>query len=263
MTSRLLAPLLAAAALLAPAAALAQVYGGIDRDEPLARFQDPLCPGVIGVQLDRAQDVVSIIRQNAEMLGLRMADPQTCDPNLIVAVIKDPGAFVNQMVKGRPYLVQEMDGNERAALLNGTGPVRAWDRVEVRTRDGLFVSRRETLDQLPFATEQMAHSKIYKATRRDIISAMVLIDPSAVQGVTVTQLADFATMRALSNDAGAAIQPPHATILHLFDAGADKPAALTDADWILLRTLYSTQPNDPASITLAMANDRIAKNAAE
>ena len=41
--------LVAAAAALAPAGAGAKVYSGADRDVPLARFQDPLCPGIAGV----------------------------------------------------------------------------------------------------------------------------------------------------------------------------------------------------------------------
>jgi hypothetical protein len=131
----------------------------------------------------------------------------------------------------------------------------------VRTRDGMMVARRENLDELPETTVQMAHSKIYKATRRDIASAMVLLEPSAVQGLTVTQLADYATMRALSDDAGEQIATPHASILKLFDGDGDRPVGLTDADWVILRTIYSTEPNDPAAITLAMASDRIAKGA--
>jgi hypothetical protein len=264
MSRRLFASFAAAAvALLAPTVAGAQVFGGAARDVPLARFQSPLCPGVIGIQVERAQEIVGLIRDNAQMLGLPLADPQTCDPNVIVAVMNDPRGYLRGLMKRRPYLWQEMDSDQRTRLLDTPGPVRSWARIEVRTRDGLMVSRRENLTDLPLTTGQMAHSKIYRATRRDIISAMVLLDPSAVNGLTVTQLADYATMRALSDDAGEQISAPHGTILRLFDAGGDKPAALTGADWIFLRTLYSTQPNDPAAITLAMANDRIAKKAAE
>lgn len=260
MSRRLIAPLLAAAAatlLSGPAAA--QVFGGADRDVPLARFQDALCPGVVGIQLEQAQEIVGLIRQNATMLGLRLADSQTCEPNVIVAVIADPVTYLDGMMKRRPYLLQELDGRQRERLLKAAGPVRSWARIVVRTRDGMMVPRRENLDDLPEATMQMAHSKIYKATRRDIISALVLVDAAAAHGLSVAQLADYATMRALSDDAGEQLHAPRATILHLFDSGADKPAGLTDSDWTLLRTLYSTQPNDPAAITLAMASDRIAK----
>jgi hypothetical protein len=262
VSHRYLARLLVAVGALAtltPAAAAGQVFGGADRDVPLARFQDPLCPGVVGIQLEQAQEIVGLIRDNAQMLGLRLADSKSCDPNVIVAVMDDPQGFLKELVKKRPYLLQELGKRQRERLLAGSGPVRSWARIEVRTRDGLMIPRRVNLDELPQTTQQMAHSKIYTATRRDIISAMVLVEPSAVHGLSVTQLADYATMRALSDDAGEAIPAPHATILHLFDASGEKPAGLTGSDWIFLKTLYSTEPNDPAAITLAMANDRIAR----
>lgn len=263
MSRRLFTPLLiAVAALSIPTSATAQVYGGADRDVPLARFQDPLCPGVVGIQLEQAQEIVGVIRENAKMLGLRLADSETCEPNIIVAVMNDPREFLNGLMERRPYLLQELDKSQQQALLDAPGPVRSWARVEVRTRDGLMVSRREGLVQPPQATMWMAHSKIYTATRRDIISAMVLLQPAAVKGLTVAQLGDYATMRALSDHAGEQIEAPHATVLHLFDPGADKPDGLTDADWTLLRTLYSTPANDPAAITLAMANERIARGEA-
>jgi hypothetical protein len=257
------ASLFAAAALgaaLLTTSGAAEVFGGAARDVPLARFQDPLCPGVVGIQLERAQEIVGIIRDNATRLGLRTADPQTCEPNLIVDVMDDPRAYLQGLMKRRPYLWQEMDSRQRQKLLEDSGPVRSWVRVQVRTRDGMMVPLRENLVELPQTTMAMAHSKIYRATRRDIISAMVLIEPSAAQGLTVAQLADYATMRALSDDAGDQIAEPHPSILTLFGHSGDRPAGLTDADWVLLRTIYSTEPNDPAAITLAMANDRIAKS---
>jgi hypothetical protein len=259
VSCRLIAPFLVAAAMLASGPSAAQVFGGADRDVPLARFQDALCPGVVGVQVAQAQDIVGLIRENAAMLGLRLADSQTCDPNLIVAVIADPVAYLDGLMKRRPDLLHELDGRQRERLLKGSGPARTWARIVVRTRDGMMVARRENLDELPETTVQMAHSKIYKATRRDIISAMVFVDPAAAHGLSVAQIADYATMRALSDDAGDQLHSPRPTILGLFDAGADKPAGLTDSDWTFLRTLYSTPANDPAAITLAMASDRIAR----
>ena len=212
-----------------------------------------------GIQLEQAQEIVAVIRANAQKLGLRLSDSTTCQPNLILAVMSAPRAFLEKLITDRPYLVEDLDPGEREALLHTPGPVLSWNRVEVRTRDGMMVSRHLNLDDIPVMRTQMAHSKIYRAIRRDIISAMVLVEASAVQGLTVAQLADYTTMRALSDDDAAQLPSVHPTILHLFDSGGDKPAGLTDADRIFLGTLYSTQPNDPASITLAMANDRIAK----
>jgi hypothetical protein len=256
---------LTATALLAPLPVAAQVFGGADRGEPAARFEDPLCPGVAGLPVETAELVVGQIRQNAQAVGLPLADTETCEPNLLVVVMKDPDAYLDDLRSRRPYLFAAMDQDERQALFAGSPAVRAWLRIVTRTRDGMIVDRRENLTDIPEATVAAAHSKIYVPTRRDISSAMILLKPSAVQGLSVTQLGDYATMRALGGDQGTALVVPRGTILSLFDAGAAaRPDGLSSGDRIFLQTLYSTMPNNPAAITLAMAGQRIAKgNGAE
>jgi len=264
VSRRLLAPLLAAvAALLVPAAAAGQVYGGADRDMPLARFEDPLCPGIIGVALNSAQDMVSLIRQNASELGLPLADGESCEPNLIVAVLEDPRAYANKLKADRPYLFTDLSREQRQAFFEAVGPTRSWNWVLTRTRDGLPIYRADGLTDPARTSMMAAHSRIYVPTRRDIARAIVLLDRKAVQGMTVAQIADYATMRGLSGDAAERLSMPRDSILNLFEAGSStRPTGLTRSDHILLQTLYSTLPNNPAAITLAMADRRIAETQA-
>jgi hypothetical protein len=264
---RLQASLLTAAAtgaaLLMPASAPAQVYGGADRDVPLARFEDPLCPGIIGVALGSAQDMVSLIRESATGLGLPLADSESCEPNLIVAVLNDPRAYADKLGKDRPYLFRDLNQEQRQAFFDAPGPARSWNRVLTRTRDGLPIYRSDGLTNPERTTMMAAHSRIYVPTRRDIVWAIVLLDRKAVQGMTVAQIADYATMRGLSGDAAERLSAPRDSILNLFEAGSRAgPAGLTRPDRIFLQTLYSTMPNNPAAITLAMADRRIAETQA-
>jgi len=257
---RLFAPLLAAAAFLMPGSAGAQVYGGADRDMPLARFQDPLCPGIVGVALDSAQDMVSLIRENATVLGLPLADGESCEPNLIVAVLDDPRAYADQLRTERPYLFHDLSREQREGFFDGAGPARSWARILTRTRDGLPIYQADGLPRPSATTMMAAHSKIFVPTRRDVVWAIVLLDKKAVQGLTVTQVADYATMRGLSGDQAEQLSAPRNSILSLFDAGAGtKPRGLTRSDQIFLQTLYSTLPNNPAAVTLAMADRKIAE----
>jgi hypothetical protein len=263
VSHRLTHSFLAAATLavfLAPAPAAAQVFGGADRGEPIPRFEEPLCPGVVGLQLESAETVVGEIRHNAETLGLPLADPETCEPNVIVGVLNDPRRYFEDLRSRRPYLFATMEQDGRAALFEGSAPVRAWIRVVTRTRDGMIVDRRENLTDIPQTTVSAAHSKIYVPTRRDIASAMILLDPAAIRGLSAEQLGDYATMRALGGDQGAALVAPGGSILSLFDGtAAAKPTRLSSGDRIFLQTLYSTMANNPAAITLAMASQRIAQ----
>jgi hypothetical protein len=241
-----------------PASAAAKVYSGADRDVPLARFEDPLCPGIVGVQQTSAEAMVGLIRENAAELGLQLADPQTCEPNLLVAVMDDPRGYLDGLRKRKPYLFDWLGKAERQALFETPGPAHTWTRAFMRSRDGLPVYPSQSLTELPQTQMEAAHSLIYVPIRRDIVSAMVLIEKRAVQGMSVAQVADYATMRGLSGDQAEKLQAPGATILNLFGTGA-RPAGLTRSDRIFLRTLYSTMPNNPAAITLSLADQRIAE----
>src|SRR5690349_7071580 len=169
---------LAGAAMLAPLPALAQAD-----EEPLARFEDALCPGVLALRQEAAEQMVGRLRANAEMLGLRMAENGDCQANFVVGFVADGQAFLSDLQDRSSYIFAEMTRDERVALLSDQGPARAMLRIRSRSRDGIPISRRENLSQPPTTSMWMAHSKIYSATRNDIISAMVLFDRDAIRGL--------------------------------------------------------------------------------
>lgn len=253
--------ILAAAALLAAAfsslPAQADVLGGANRHVPLARFADPICPGIVGLDVAVAEAMVGRIRQNAEELGLPLGDPAKCDPNVIATFVSDGKDYITRLEKQQGWMFVDMSRQERDALFNAPGNIRTWTRTVVRNRDGMPVARREGLSELPEAPMWMAHSRIYVATRRDYLVSMVLFDRDAIDGMTVFQLADYVTMRSLGGEAFGEIAPEGQTILALPTNGADAPRALTAADWTYLRTLYGTMPNLPAAVTLATVQARI------
>src|SRR5688500_15907400 len=94
---------LAGAALLAPLPAAAQAD-----EEPLARFEDPLCPGVLGLRQDAAEQMVGHLRANAEMLGLRMAENGDCEANFIVGFVRDGQSFLTELQDRSSYIFTEM-----------------------------------------------------------------------------------------------------------------------------------------------------------
>ena len=237
---------LAGAAMLAPLSAVAQAD-----EEPLARFEDELCPGVLGLQQEAAEAMVGHLRANAEVLGLHMAANGDCEANFIVAFVRDGQAFLSQLEDRSSYIFAEMTREERIALLSTDGPTRTVLRVRARSRDGMPISRRENLTDLPQTTMWMAHSKIYSATRNDILSAMVLFDRDAIKGLTLTQLADYATFRALVHSLPDPAASGTASILTLFDGGEPRPAGLTEFDHAYLTQLYTGMANLPAPAKLA------------
>lgn len=245
---RILAAGAALAAALLAAAAPAQAQS--DR-EPLARFQDPICPGIVGLRVEAAEQMVGRIRQTVHDLGLRLAPEADCRPNLLVAVLADGGAFIDTLERDKEYLFAEMSHEEAEALTDETGPVRALLRVRARSRDGMPIARREDLTTPPETAMWMAHSKVYLATRNDILSALVLFDRDAVSGMTVGQLADYATMRALAHTLPENVAARPDSILALFEGGAERPTGLTEFDRTYLAGLYQGMPNLPGAARMA------------
>lgn len=233
----------AAAALVASPSALAQ-----SDEEPLARFEDPLCPGVAGLKQDAAEAMVGRIRENAELLGLRLAANGDCEANLVVAFVEDGRAYLERLHAKNPRVFGDMALADRRALLSSSGPVRVFQRIVPHSRDGRPIPRHENLTDVPQTAMWMAHSKIYSATRNDIHHALVLIDRDEIDGIGVGPLADHATFVGLTHVLPRTFDD---SILALFGSAPSRPAALTEFDRAYLRTLYEGVPNLPGPARLA------------
>jgi hypothetical protein len=234
-------------------------------DRPLARIEDRLCPGVIGLRRDAAELMIDRIRWNAERLDMRLADDTACSPNLIIAFVEDGKAQIAELQDKQPWLFQSLTIPERTALLEEDGPVRVWTTAQMRTRDGMPIQRRESLDAPPVVQMWMAHSKIYLTIREDITQVVVLFDRAAVRGKTVIQLADYATMRSFAKTRPAEGEVALDTILTLFDADLP-PDGLTQFDQAYLRSVYDWIPNLPAASKLLGVNrelDQVIEEEAE
>jgi hypothetical protein len=227
------------------------------RDRPLARIEDRLCPGVIGLKRDGAELMIDRIRWNAERLHMWMADDRDCRPNLIIAFVEDGHAELAGIADRQPWLFSDLTTAQRRALLATEGPVRVWTTALTRTRDGMPIERRESLDSPPQVEMWMAHSKLYLTIREDITQTVVLFDRAGVRGKSIIQLADYATMRGFARTRPAAGDARLDTILALFDPEHEPPQQLTDFDQAYLTNLYSEIANLPAAMRLADVSNEL------
>lgn len=235
LRSCLVAVALAASALAAPASA-----DGILR-EPLPRFEDRLCPGIIGLEQEYAELMVTRLRLNAQDLGLSLAREDDCDPNLVIAFVDDSRAYLTDLMDRRGYLFRDMEPADREDLLEEADAAGVWHQVASRTRDGIRVGRRENLTQVPKAGMWQAHSRIYRPVRHDITYALVLMNRADVRGLTLRQLADYATLRGLATEfPDSAAQD---SMLSLFEQEDNRPEELTAYDRAWLARLYEGIPN--------------------
>lgn len=209
-------------------------------DKPLARFIEPVCLGTMGLGADTGAAILDRMVQVAEAARVPMNGKATCSPNVLVLFIDDSHAGVERIAKRTSGLMRSLSYYEVKALLKEPGPVYAWSAVETRSRDGdrMAVDFPGDVPQLKVSTATRTALPI----RQDMLSSVVIIERKAVAGKLVTQIADYAAMRAFA-ETEPRRKGDAATILSLFDEGVVAPVEMTAFDRGYLRGVYSGAPN--------------------
>jgi len=213
-------------------------------NEPLARFEAPLCPAVFGLKGKPADEIAERIRANAQRLKARLAKAN-CMPNLLVVFAEDGQSYLGELERKYPRLFELVDQSERTELLSGAEPVRVWSNVIPRSLVSSPAYRWKGKWHIP--AHKGSVDKFFLPSRTDIDSAVVVFDKDAVIGMTALQLADYATMRGLAHTRPADGNESLETILGLFAEGSGgNPDQLTSFDLGYLESLYRFAPNIPA-----------------
>jgi hypothetical protein len=214
--------------------------------QALPRFEMPLCPGVFGLRGDYAQEMVARIRANASGLKVKLAPPG-CSPNLMIAFQDDSRAFLSNLAEQQPRMFELVSSPERTELLDQPAPVRVFSLI-VKRWTGASAPPDGWPKQRPSVWGQVSRLALPEAN--DINLALVVFNREAVVGMSLTQLADYATMRGLSHtrpiDSGQAMS----TILALFSDESREPGELTTFDRSYLHSLYFEAANQPAQSKL-------------
>jgi hypothetical protein len=232
---------------------------------PLAQFQDPVCPGILGMPRNIAEIMVDRIRYNAEKIGLDVAREGKCQPNIVVAFVLNGQKEIKRLKDKQGYIFKNIDYHELKKMAADSGPVHAWVNTIVKSRQGdvLQGDNEGDLTQIPTLNVAQSQSHIFLATRLDITNSIIMIDIPAVNGMSAVQLADYVTMRTFARTRPVSGEAAVGTILSLFDAGSEKPRELTDFDIAYLRSIYGGIPNLNAASKLARINKNLREQQAE
>lgn len=228
---------------------------------PLARFEDKICPGIVGLSGVQADKLVQMIRENVVQLGGRV-DELGCTANATVIFTDAPIEFVKKMAKTQPGY---FDLTPRALEQFTAKPraVASWHVTDTRDRDGQELAsagkvsdRKKKLFNMPAATSdsisasvvrQSAATRLYTNVREDMLVAFAVIDRQKCSGKSLRQLADLATLHLLldiNQDAG---ESTPGSILSLFEdrhEGFAPPATLSEFDRVMVQALYTPEENN-------------------
>lgn len=235
--------LVAALAAAAPAAAEAPatasetavlartVAGEPDGRRPLARLRGPLCLVVAATDQDFARTVAKRIVANAQAAGIRTRSAG-CTANALVNFTDNPRGQMQAVRDDGRKLFRRMSEKEIDTALAARDPAYVFQAVEQSPVFGFQ-------DGWPAGGGWTTENSFLRAPE-NLLSTMVVVDSSAISGLSPVQLADYVTLRLLAPTGEVAAADPAVpqTILSLFAMPETAPSEMTRFDRTYLRTLY-------------------------
>lgn len=209
----------------------------------LSRFEFSVCPAAVGVPPGQKQAIAARMRKVAEAAGIPVAGA-SCTPNVLVMVTADKKAFLDALRRKHAYLFSGVTDSGMRRLMREPGPAAAWqiDGPPVRADGAALI--RDGASGVAVNRTVVSPSRIVAATRPQFAAAAVVVESKALEGLTTTQLADYAAMRAYARtDPAALAESSAATILKVLEApmGSEIPITLTAWDLGFLKALYASE----------------------
>lgn len=232
-------------------------------DDQLGRFEEPVCPGTIGLPDKLKDEVLARIRRVTSAAAIRTARAG-CRPNLLIIVVDDKKALIEGMQREKEAYLYGIGDGVRKRLATSAGPVAAWQISDVIGPDGEPL--RVDGDGFPRLFTTIPPSRLRSGTRSRILGAIIVVEQRGLVQVTTRQLADFALVRALAPIPPKNGRPPDTSVLSLFNAGVrpeDAPQSLTWWDLALLKALASTRSDALADIQRHEIRDHIVEEMAK
>ena len=232
---------------------------------PLARFEDKICPGVVGLAPAPAEKVLQLIRADIAALGGNLQNIG-CTANATVIFTPEPAEFVRKLAVKQPGFFNFSPAGLKQFTATPR-PVVSWHVTEVRDRDGnelgntreLGMAKAKILNQTAAAGVPMnarvlrntGATHLYTSSREDMLFGFAVVDSSRIQGKTMEQLAALATLHLMLDIKQNAGANNPASILSLFDeraAGAAVPDGLSSFDRAMIEGLYRPQENNRSAV---------------
>jgi hypothetical protein len=226
-------------------------------DGQLARFNDRVCPRVIGFQDEYEAIVVDRIKDTAADVGAYVGG-ENCAPNLYVVIVDDGREFVRALEEQYPGALGGLSRREYDRVAEAEGAARSWSATMLTNSNGAGQARTPATagtgtvktgyqgSSVSFGNADVLRvyesSNINPSVEQSITASWVVLETEATFGKTLTQIADYAAMRGLAMVRPSGLDGSEDTILDLFEAQADGSApALTEFDIAYLKGLYSMQ----------------------
>lgn len=215
--------------------------------DPLARFDAArVCPKAMGLGPALDEAITTRMRRVAAAAGLRLADKDCRDGNALVIFAQDKNVMIKLLREEYPWLFQNIHG-EPIRVAKEEGAAAAWHVDGLVDRDGNALQR----DGNGYLTTRTISSptRLQAMVRPVFLTSAVVIERRGVEGLTTTQIADYAAMRVFADaDPARAVASGAPSILGVLNVpmGGETPLSVSAWDLNYLRGLYAAPPNSYA-----------------
>lgn len=206
----------------------------------IGRFHSAVCPVAMGLPAAQNVRIAERMRRVAAAASVPLAKAK-CTPNIFVIVAPNKKAAIDELSRRFPAYVSSLSDSQLRRLAADPAPATAWQVKSLRSADGELLERPAGYDY--YRVEGTYNvSRIRSAAMPTFVASIVVIDRRSAGGLTVTQLADYAAMRAFADTDPGRLGNSAPSILPILTLPADAPLpqSLTYWDLAFLKALYST-----------------------
>jgi hypothetical protein len=220
-----------------------RALNGLSGPDPIAKFdRTELCPAAIGLGEKHDTAIAKRMRRIAAAAAIPIG-PEGCRTNALVIFADDKNAMIDALRKAHPAYFRTAFGST-IEVPRRSGPVTAWHLTTRLDRYGVQIP---TSGEQPMQTVSVPDgaSRLEANVRPVFVASVVVIQRTAVDGLTTTQIGDYAAMRSFAEIDPARLKSSQApTILTILDSSMDSEVPITMTPWDLgyLRALYAVRP---------------------
>lgn len=209
-------------------------------DQNVPRFEANVCPRVIGAAPGQDALIEQRLRTVAKAAGLRLGK-ETCSPNALMIITSDKRALIEALESRGDYFGDRVSIQKIRRLAREPGPTAFWRLEGLLTAFGTLLKRNDG-QPIDFRGTNSRATRIRTGTRRAVDAAFLIVEARALDGLTTTQLADYAAMRLYGSADPAEVTASAPTILNILstEMGAEVPITMTRWDLGFLKGLYAS-----------------------
>jgi len=209
----------------------------------ISRFEWEVCPAVLGLTPELNARIANRMRAVASAANIPLAQAN-CTPNALVLLTRDKPRLLKQLEREAPGIYPDWSVARMRQAIADPSPVAAWQLNGLLSADGSPYS----YNYAGYAIHRSSRfpTRIVPGARRQLEVSVVVIDKSALVGLSPTQLADYAAMRSfVRTDPAKLADSPAPSILKIIDAPPDAavPVTLTQWDLSFLKGVYASTAN--------------------